>query len=136
MSQQNVHNLLHSISSPSCPPAGRPLSHGSTEGSSDRSSPSFEERQDDFVPPEDDAILKQTTVVVKAVMELSNKVPLSRPSDYVEFVKVRERKGKGAVGTFMCRGLALMWLPVGLVFWLFAQTSAVLSSRLPVPNND
>ena len=88
MSQQGILNLL--ISSPPHP-AGRPLSHGSTEGSSDRSSPLFEERQDDFVPPEDDAILKQTTVVVKAVMELSNKVPLSRPSDYVEFVKVRVR---------------------------------------------
>ena len=27
-------------------------------------------------------------------MELSNKVPLSRPSDYVEFVKVREGVGR------------------------------------------
>ena len=70
-----------------------PLSHASTEESSDRSS-FVEERQDDFVPPEDDPILQQTTVVVKAVMELSNKVPLSRPSDYVEFVKVREGVGR------------------------------------------
>ncbi len=29
---------------------------------------------DDFVIPEDDAILQQTTAVVKSVMELSNKV--------------------------------------------------------------
>ena len=54
-----------------------------------------EERHDDFVPPENDPILQQTmTVVVKAVMELSNKVPLSQPNDYVEFVKVREGVGR------------------------------------------
>ena len=28
-------------------------------------------------------------------MELSNKVPLSRPTDYVEFVKVSERGREG-----------------------------------------
>ena len=28
-------------------------------------------------------------------MELSNKVPLSRPSDYVEFVKVRDGQREG-----------------------------------------
>lgn len=76
---------------------GRPLSHASTEESSDRSS-FVEERQDDFVPPEDDPVLQQTTVVVKAVMELSNKVPLSRPTDYVEFVKVSERGREGMAG--------------------------------------
>lgn len=92
---------LSSFTSPffSLPPfpffhTGRPLSHASTEESSDRSS-FVEERQDDFVPPEDDPVLQQTTVVVKAVMELSNKVPLSRPTDYVEFVKVSERGREG-----------------------------------------
>ena len=64
------------------------------EQSSDQSS-FVEEHHDNFVPPENDPILQQTlTVVVKAVMELSNKVPLSRPSDYVEFVKVREGVGR------------------------------------------
>ena len=64
------------------------------EQSSDRSS-FVEEHQDDFVPPEDDPVLQQTTVVVKAVMELSNKVPLSQPTDYVEFVKVRDGQREG-----------------------------------------
>ena len=68
--------------------AGRPLSHISTEDSSPRSSPVFDDRHDDsFQIPEDDPIIQQTTVVVKSVMELSNKVPLSRPNDYVELVK-------------------------------------------------
>ena len=47
---------------------------------------------DDFKPKDDDSIVQQTTVVVKAVMELSNKVPLSRPNDYVELVKVSTDK--------------------------------------------
>ena len=49
-----------------------------------------EERVDDtsFLR-EDDAFVQKTTAVVKSVMELSNKVPLCRPNDYVELVKVR-----------------------------------------------
>ena len=44
--------------------------------------------EDSYVPPDDDPIVLQTTAVVKSVMELSNKVPLSRPNQYVELVKV------------------------------------------------
>ena len=44
---------------------------------------------DSFEVDPDDAVLKQTTAVVKTVMELSNKVPISRPSEYVDLVKVR-----------------------------------------------
>ena len=75
----------------SLPPA-RPLSHVST-ASSDRSSPVFTQQapppqEEAYVPPDDDPIVLQTTTVVKSVMELSNKVPLSRPTQYVELVKV------------------------------------------------
>jgi hypothetical protein len=44
---------------------------------------------DSFEVDPNDAVLKQTTAVVKTVMELSNKVPISRPSDYVDLVRVR-----------------------------------------------
>ena len=47
---------------------------------------------DSFEVDPNDAILKQTTAVVKTVMELSNKVPISRPSEYVDLVKVCELK--------------------------------------------
>lgn len=66
------------------------MSHVSTS-SSDRNSPVFSapaKSSGSYVPPDDDPIVMQTTVVVRSVMELSNKVPLSRPTDYVEFVKV------------------------------------------------
>ena len=69
---------------------GRPLSHASSS-SSGRNSPVFlapAKSTGPYVPPDDDPIVMQTTVVVRSVMELSNKVPLSRPTDYVEFVKV------------------------------------------------
>lgn len=75
-------------------PPGRPISHISTGGSSGRSSISDERAQpaaapdDSFEVDPDDAVLKQTTAVVKTVMELSNKVPISRPSEYVDLVKV------------------------------------------------
>ena len=71
--------------------AGRPFSHISTGGSSGRSSVSDERGQlaDDYEVDPDDVVLKQCTAVVKTVMELSNKVPISRPSDYVDLVKVR-----------------------------------------------
>ena len=76
--------------------AGRPISHVSAGGSSNRSSVSDERGQppidDSFEVDPDDVVLKQTTAVVKTVMELSNKVPISRPSDYVDLVRVRERE--------------------------------------------
>ena len=76
--------------------AGRPISHVSAGGSSNRSSVSDERGQppidDSFEVDRDDVVLKQTTAVVKTVMELSNKVPISRPSDYVDLVRVRERE--------------------------------------------
>ena len=72
--------------------SGRPISHVSTGGSSNRSSVSDERGHppvdDTFVVDPNDAVLKQTTAVVKTVMELSNKVPISRPSDYVDLVRV------------------------------------------------
>lgn len=70
-----------------CPlPPGRPIS--SSGESSGRSSPNMVEERAEETLAEDDEILQQTTAVVKSVMELSNKVPLSRPNDYVELVKV------------------------------------------------
>ena len=71
--------------------SGRPISHVSTGGSSNHSSVSDERSQpvdDNFEVDPNDIILKQTTAVVKTVMELSNKVPISRPSEYVDLVKV------------------------------------------------
>ena len=69
----------------------------STGGSSNCSSVSDERGQppadDSFVMDPDDAVLKQTTAVVKSVMELSNKVPMSRPSDYIDLVRVRGGRG-------------------------------------------
>ena len=50
---------------------------------------------DSFEVDPNDAVLKQTTAVVKTVMELSNKVPISRPSDYVDLVRVRAERGRG-----------------------------------------
>ena len=47
---------------------------------------------DSFEVDPNDAVLKQTTAVVKTVMELSNKVPISRPSDYVDLVRVRAER--------------------------------------------
>ena len=46
------------------------------------------EREPDEFDNENDELLKQTTCIVKAVMEMSNKVPISRPADYVDLVKV------------------------------------------------
>ena len=87
--------LLYSFPSHSLSP-GRPISHMSAGGSSGRSSISDERAplplpvDDSFEVDPNDAVLKQTTAVVKTVMELSNKVPISRPSEYVDLVKVRE----------------------------------------------
>ena len=73
--------------------SGRPISHVSAGGSSGRSSVSDERSQpaadDSFEVDPNDIILKQTTAVVKTVMELSNKVSISRPSEYVDLVKVK-----------------------------------------------
>lgn len=80
---------------------GRPISHVSAGGSSGRSSISDERErsqpaaEESFEVDPDDVILKQTTAVVKTVMELSNKVPISRPSEYVDLVKVIQRKERG-----------------------------------------
>ena len=46
------------------------------------------ERELDEFDNENDELLKQTMDIVKAVMEMSNKVPISRPADYVELIKV------------------------------------------------
>ena len=71
----------------------------SAGGSSNRSSVSDERGQppadDSFEVDPNDAVLKQTTAVVKTVMELSNKVPISRPSDYVDLVRVRAERERG-----------------------------------------
>ena len=81
-----------------CP--GRPFSHVSAGGSSGRSSISDERERaqpaadDSFEVDPNDTVLKQTTAVVKSVMELSNKVPISRPSEYVDLVKVRKEGGR------------------------------------------
>ena len=79
------------------PSLGRPISHVSAGGSSGRSSVSDERisqpavaADDSFEVDPNDIILKQTTAVVKTVMELSNKVSISRPSEYVDLVKVRK----------------------------------------------
>ena len=45
------------------------------------------ERELDEFDNENDELLKQTMDIVKAVMEMSNKVPISRPADYVELIK-------------------------------------------------
>lgn len=71
----------------------------SAGGSSNRSSVSDERGQppadDSFEVDPNDAVLKQTTAVVKTVMELSNKVPISRPSDYVDLVRVSTERERG-----------------------------------------
>ena len=54
--------------------------------SDERSQPAAD---DSFEVDPNDIILKQTTAVVKTVMELSNKVSISRPSEYVDLVKVK-----------------------------------------------
>jgi len=86
----------------------RPLSHISN-ASSGRNSPVFKPpaapEEDPYVPPDDDPIVLQTTSVVKAIMELSNKVPLSRPNQYVELVKVSWLP------------LILDWCKQSLCFW-------------------
>ena len=45
--------------------------------------------EESFVVTQEDDILKNTTEVVKAIKELSDKVHKSKPNDYIELVKVR-----------------------------------------------
>ena len=45
--------------------------------------------EEPYTMPEDDDILKMTTGVVKSVKELSDRIHKSKPSDYVDLVKVR-----------------------------------------------
>lgn len=86
---------------------GRPISHASTEDSSEISSPAllddnptssmdkrsfvspphYESEETLFPPPGEDETLKLTMGVVKSVKELSDKVHKSKPNDYVDFVK-------------------------------------------------
>ena len=53
-------------------------------------SPKEEEEEEEEEKPvvEDSETLECTTAVVKAVMELSNKLPLAKPNEYVDLVKV------------------------------------------------
>lgn len=86
---------------------GRPISHVSTGGGSSNCSSVSDERgqppaDDSFEVDPDDAVLKQTTAVVKTVMELSNKVPISRPSEYVDLVRVRERERTNMIVVWNC----------------------------------
>ena len=66
----------------------------SNRSSVDRSSllleqpPQVTEREIDEFDDENDEMLKQTKSIIRAVMEMSNKVPISRPPDYVDLVKV------------------------------------------------
>lgn len=47
-----------------------------------------EEEEEEKPVVEDSETLECTTAVVKAVMELSNKLPLAKPNEYVDLVKV------------------------------------------------
>nr|QAU32675.1 focal adhesion kinase isoform 2 [Ephydatia muelleri] len=63
------------------------LSTSSLTSQPEPKQPEPAERELDEFDDENDELLKQTTDVVRAVMEMSNKVPISRPADYVELVK-------------------------------------------------
>lgn len=74
------------------------MSHTSTGESSGMSSPApledniyptnAPQSEESFSVPDEDDILKMTTGVVKSVKELSDRVHKSKPSDYVDLVKV------------------------------------------------
>ena len=73
------------------------LSTSSLTSQPEPKQPEPAERELDELDDENDELLKQTTDVVRAVMEMSNKVPISRPADYVELVKVW-MSGRGGGG--------------------------------------
>ena len=54
--------------------------------------------EETFTVPDEDEILKHTMGVVKTVKELSDRVHKSKPSDYVDLVKVRKGGEMGGGG--------------------------------------